>query len=275
MNHNQILRLIQFPCSEDRLLIFTDPPFGCRTELIGNTLQKITRLYNRINQLPYQPLPIFWIYPYFSAQYIQQTSSSFQMSDYKINYTNHDSYTDVGKMARKQGSPVRLFTNIPLSLLKLPVQEQYKYCSKCEKYSALENRHCDKCKCCPSKNGSTYVHCNQCATCVKPTYVHCPNCRRCCQREGHNCSDYQKKQRCYICRRVGHIERHCKFWKQKTVCSIFASNDHMREKSTIICLLCNGKGHNELHCEKRSIYLKEFTFMSETRLCENINNTPT
>ncbi|XP_075149977.1 rRNA N(6)-adenosine-methyltransferase ZCCHC4 [Haematobia irritans] len=255
--------------NNERLLIFTDPPFGCRTELIANTLQKITRLHNRINGLPYQPLPIFWIFPYFSVHYLQQVLPSLQMCDYKINYTNHESYTDIGKMARKQGSPVRLFTNVPLELIKLPVQELYKYCSKCEKYTALENRHCDKCKCCPSKNGSTYVHCEQCGLCVKPTYVHCQNCRRCTQSEGHNCIEYQSKQKCFICRRIGHIETRCEFWKKKTI--LFpTANEYTAGKKAIICLLCNGKGHNELHCDKRSLYLKESTFMGETHLCEYV-----
>ncbi|XP_013108293.2 rRNA N6-adenosine-methyltransferase ZCCHC4 [Stomoxys calcitrans] len=257
--------------SNERSLIFTDPPFGCRTELIGNTLQKLTRLYNKLNELPYQPLPIFWIFPYFSGHYLQQVLPSLQMCDYKINYTNHDSYTDVGKSARKQGSPVRLFTNVPLDLIKLPIQELYKYCSKCERYTALENRHCDKCKSCPSKNGSTYVHCNQCGLCVKPNYVHCQNCRRCTQSEGHNCIEYQSKQRCFICRRLGHIEPRCDLWQNKAICRIFPSHmvEYGRDKRSVItCLLCNGKGHNELHCEKRSLYLKESTFMGETQLCE-------
>ncbi|XP_073845805.1 rRNA N(6)-adenosine-methyltransferase ZCCHC4 [Musca autumnalis] len=254
--------------SDERLLIFTDPPFGCRTELIGSTLHKITRLYNKINQLPYQPLPIFWIFPYFLAQYIQKVVPSLQMSDYKINYTNHDSYTDIGKLARKQGSPVRLFTNVPLEIVKLPVKEQYKYCSKCQKYTALENRHCDVCQSCPSKNGSTYVHCNQCGMCVKPSYVHCRNCRRCTQKEDHNCIEYQKHQTCYICRAVGHTEEKCSFWKKKALHLIFPTIGN----GVIVCILCNESGHNEMNCDKRSLHLKEFTFMGETQLMENINH---
>lgn len=263
--------------SNDRLLLFTDPPFGCRTELIGNTLQKITKLYNNINQLPHQPLPTFWIFPYYSAHYVQQIMPALQMSDYKINYTNHFSYTDIGTKCRKLGSPVRIFTNVPLQVLKLPVSEQYKYCSKCQKYTALENRHCDVCKCCPSKNGSTYKHCDHCGLCVKPYYIHCHNCRRCSQSEGHNCFEYQSKQTCWICRTVGHTERRCKFWQKKSLCRIFPSIDcrtKPNEDGVITCIICGIKGHNELNCEKRSLYLKEITFMSETRLCENtsINN---
>ncbi|XP_005186567.2 rRNA N6-adenosine-methyltransferase ZCCHC4 [Musca domestica] len=260
--------------SDERLLIFTDPPFGCRTELIGSTLNKLSKLYSKINQIPYQPLPIFWVFPYFLAQYIQKVLPSLQMSDYKINYTNHDSYTDIGKSARKQGSPVRLFTNVPLDILKLPVKEQYKYCSKCQKYTALENRHCEICKCCPSKNGSTYVHCNQCGLCVKPSYVHCRNCRRCTQKEGHNCSEYQKHQTCYICRNVGHTEKRCLFWRKKVLHQMFPPKETDSE-NIIVCILCNKIGHNELSCDQRSFYLKELTFMGETQLCENVYRMPT
>lgn len=257
--------------SNERVLLFTDPPFGCRTEPIAATLLKLTRLYNRINQLPYQPLPIFWIFPYFSAHYIQQQMPALQMSDYKINYTNHTSYTDLGNKSRKLGSPVRIFTNVPLELLKLPIQEQYKYCSKCQKYTALENRHCPKCNTCPSKNGATYRHCDQCGVCVKPYYVHCPNCRRCTQQENHNCLEYQVKQQCWICRQVGHIEHKCPYWQRKSQCSsVFHKLGSTSNRTEIVCLLCKGKGHNELKCDQRSRYLKENTFMNETKLLDRI-----
>ncbi|XP_037810780.1 rRNA N6-adenosine-methyltransferase ZCCHC4 [Lucilia sericata] len=257
--------------SNDRILIFTDPPFGCRTEPVAATLHKLTKLYNRINQLPYQPLPIFWIFPYFSAHYIQQQMPALQMSDYKINYTNHTSYTDMGNKSRKLGSPVRIFTNVPLQLLKLPIQEQYKYCSKCEKYTALENRHCEKCNSCPSKNGATYKHCDLCGLCVKPYYVHCNNCRRCTQLESHNCLEYQQKQKCWICREVGHTEHKCSYWQKKMKCSnIFPRYSLNAKETEIVCLLCKVKGHNEQMCERRDKYLKEFTFMSETQLMEKI-----
>lgn len=194
-----------------------------------------------------------------------------QMSDYKINYTNHTSYTDMGNKSRKLGSPVRIFTNVPLELLKLPIQEQYKYCSKCEKYTALENRHCIKCNTCPSKNGATYKHCDQCGLCVKPYYVHCQNCRRCTQLEGHNCLEYQAKQQCWICRQMGHVEHKCCYWQRKSQCNnVFPRLDSTFKQTEIVCLLCKAKGHNELKCDKRNIYLKESTFMSETQLLDRI-----
>uniref|UniRef100_A0A1B0FHU2 CTCHY-type domain-containing protein n=1 Tax=Glossina morsitans morsitans TaxID=37546 RepID=A0A1B0FHU2_GLOMM len=199
--------------SSQRLLLFTDPPFGCRTEPIINTLRELSKLFNEINHLPHQPLPIFWVFPYFSEQYIQAECSAFEMCDYKVNYINHLSYTDNGHKFRKLGSPVRLFTNVPLGLLKLPVGEGYKYCARCERYTALENRHCNKCNKCPSKNGATYRHCLHCGTCVKPYYIHCGDCHRCTQKEGHNCVEYQAKQRCRICGKQGHTEPKCSLRK--------------------------------------------------------------
>uniref|UniRef100_W8C4Y5 Zinc finger CCHC domain-containing protein 4 n=1 Tax=Ceratitis capitata TaxID=7213 RepID=W8C4Y5_CERCA len=247
----------------DKLLIFTDPPFGCRTEPIAGTLRQLTREYNKINKLPHTPLPIFWIFPYFSEHYIQQEMPQMHMCDYKVNYTNHKEYTDVGDKSRKLGSPVRVFTNIPLEVLHLPVEEAYKYCVQCERYTALENRHCNKCGKCPSKNGSTYRHCELCGCCVKPNYVHCKNCRRCTQAEEHNCEMYQANQRCWICQEKGHTEMNCEEWLNYCGASrlVYGQNDKV-----ITCLICRKKGHNERNCKQRSKYLEEVTFMGVTDL---------
>uniref|UniRef100_A0A1A9WC66 CCHC-type domain-containing protein n=1 Tax=Glossina brevipalpis TaxID=37001 RepID=A0A1A9WC66_9MUSC len=210
----EFLRFLKIQSSQ-RLLLFTDPPFGCRTEPIGNTLREITKTFTRINYMPHQPLPTFWVFPYYSEHYVQEESSAFEMCDYKINYINHLSYTDNGHKSRKLGSPVRVFTNVPLELLTLPIKEGYKYCSLCKRYTALENHHCNKCNKCPSKNGATYRHCLHCCLCVKPYYIHCHQCGRCTQRENHNCAEYQAKQRCWTCNKQGHTEHKCPLSKKK------------------------------------------------------------
>ncbi|XP_017482916.1 PREDICTED: zinc finger CCHC domain-containing protein 4 [Rhagoletis zephyria] len=258
-DHNQRLYFEKFlNCApEQKLLVLTDPPFGCRTELIAATLRHLTRLYNKINHLPHQPLPIFWIFPYYSEHYIQQEMPQLRMCDYKVNYTNHSSYTDIGDRSRKLGSPVRVFTNVPLELLHLPVEEEYKYCALCQRYTALENRHCFKCAYCPSKNGSTYRHCDLCGCCVKPNYVHCNNCRRCTQSEEHECGMYQANQHCWICLQKGHTENRCEEWRKHCKVKSFAD----RFEKIITCLLCQRKGHNERNCAKRNKYLEELTFM--------------
>lgn len=76
--------------------------------------------------------------------------------------------------------------NISFSLIKLPEDKGYKYCEKCDRWVANENRHCERCRKCTSKNGSTYVHCMKCKRCVKSTWVHCQICRICTQIE-HCC----------------------------------------------------------------------------------------
>uniref|UniRef100_A0A034VWI4 Zinc finger CCHC domain-containing protein 4 n=1 Tax=Bactrocera dorsalis TaxID=27457 RepID=A0A034VWI4_BACDO len=246
---------------KEKLLIFTDPPFGCRTEPIAGTLRQLTHTFNLMNNLPHQPLPIFWIFPYFSEHYIQQEMPHMRMCDYKVNYTNHSAYTNVGEKCRKLGSPVRVFTNVPLELLHLPVEEEYKYCALCQRYTALENRHCAKCGNCPAKNGSTYRHCERCGCCVKPNYVHCKNCRRCTQTEEHECQIYQANQHCWICLQKGHTELMCAEW-----CRHHSVGFVNRGDKIITCLLCKRKGHNERNCRQRSSYLEEITFMGMTEV---------
>ncbi|XP_067626614.1 rRNA N6-adenosine-methyltransferase ZCCHC4 [Eurosta solidaginis] len=246
----------------EHIMIFTDPPFGCRTELIAGTLRQITRLYNAINQLPHQPLAIFWIFPYFSEHHVQQEMPHMRMCDYKVNYTNHTSYTNVGEKGRKLGSPVRVFTNIPLELLHLPIEEEYKYCASCQRYTALENRHCVKCNMCPSKNGSTYQHCDLCGCCVKPNYVHCKTCRRCTQAEEHECEMFQANQYCWICLQKGHTEFGCIEWRKHCKHTPFVGCSDKE----IICLLCRRRGHNERNCTQRSKYLEEFKFLGSTQV---------
>lgn len=183
------------------------------------------------------------------------------MSDYKLNYTNHNRYTNVGPNCRSYGSPVRVFTNVPLELLQLPLEEGYKYCTKCNRFTAVENVHCDRCRDCSSQNGQTYRHCNKCDLCVKPNYIHCANCRRCSQREGHSCELYQSKQRCWLCGQRGHTE---------TSCRILHNLRKNAKRQNLLkqngCLICTRKDHSERSCKLRYKYLKESQFMGETKI---------
>lgn len=56
-----------------------------------------------------------------------------------------------GLKARKLGSPVRIFTNIPLDKFLLPKEEGYWLCKDCMKWSSKENKHCPYCSFCTSK----------------------------------------------------------------------------------------------------------------------------
>lgn len=215
-----------------------------------------------------------WVFPYYMETYIINVMPEMEMIDYKINYTNHDLYHN-GENGRKQGSPVRIFTNILLrfvsslncfynannncfftfnfySKIPLPQTEGYKYCTKCQRWVAKENRHCSICVKCPSKNGDTYVHCNLCKLCVKPNYKHCKSCGRCTQKVGHDCLVYQRNLICWICRQKGHTERKCENWRGK-----------ITKGNKLHCLICGVGKHNEKFCPKRRVLLGEEYFLGE------------
>ncbi|XP_017839600.1 rRNA N6-adenosine-methyltransferase ZCCHC4 isoform X2 [Drosophila busckii] len=246
--------------SQERLLIVTDPPFGCRTELIAHTLRSLRRLHNDLNELPVNtPLSIFWVYPYYMGNYIRKDMPELAACDYKLNYTNHERYTNVGPSSRSYGSPVRVFTNVPLELLQLREEHGYKFCDKCQRYTALENTHCERCNNCSSLNGQTYKHCTSCDICVKPNYVHCTKCRRCSQREGHNCELYQSKQHCWLCGQLGHIETNCQVWRMMQRWQ--RKRKQFQQQG---CLICGQSKHNERKCLQRYKYFKESHFMGHT-----------
>lgn len=238
--------------------IFTDPPFACRTEPLSFTLKTVAQSYKNVNSI-YHVLPIFWVFPYFMENYIQNVMPEMTMIDYKVNYTNHKLYHN-GSNGRKNGSPIRIFTNIPLNLIPLPVSEGYRYCKHCGKFTFKENAHCQKCFDCPSKNGSRYVHCNLCALCVKPYYKHCKNCDRCTQVANHNCDAYQRNITCWICMTKGHNEVNCEKWAKLNT-KMLKTKKKSLKISKKICLLCNKAGHNERNCEKRKLLLREEKFL--------------
>ena len=83
-----------------------------------------------------------------SPMQVVSCSPSLAMSDYRVTYSNHKEFSGSG---RKQGSPVRLYTCLPLAQLELPEAEGYRRCRPCGRWVAKENVHCDLCKTCPSK----------------------------------------------------------------------------------------------------------------------------
>jgi hypothetical protein len=99
-----------------------------------------------------------WVFPYYMERQLKQQQANLVMSDYRVTYSGHvqfgaqdntDTQTTPG--ARKLGSPVRLFTDIPLTVLHLPASEGYRLCEQCRVWVAAENRHCDECGTCTSK----------------------------------------------------------------------------------------------------------------------------
>lgn len=234
--------------------MFTDPPFAGRTEPLAITINTISTLYRKINVTD-KILSIFWIFPYFMETYIKNVMPEMEMIDLKINYTNHNLYHN-RKNGKKDGSPVRLFTNIPLNRISLKhIKNEYKLCKKCKRWTAIENIHCNVCNICPSKNGSTYRHCTMCAVCVKPNYKHCTNCCRCTQILGHMCNEYQTQLRCWMCNEKGHNEINCIKYVNiiKKSKKLFLKSKKLNIK---LCFICKKFGHNEKCCKKRYLLNK-------------------
>lgn len=175
---------------ECKVCLFLDPPFGCRTELIASSIQDISELYHKTNNNR-KILPIFWIFPYYQEKYIRRVMPQMEMMDFEISYDNHKAFNKESK-GRKEGSPIRSFTNVDLSLVSYPeeYQHEYNFCQVCKKFVSIKNKHCSLCRTCPSKNGATYKHCKKCRVCVKPNYKHCDTCTRCVPQSSHDCSSH-------------------------------------------------------------------------------------
>jgi hypothetical protein len=189
------------------IFLICDPPFGGRVEPISQTIKTISDLHtklNKINTIEHK-LKIIFIYPYFMEAIIQEKSNppdiygglkELKMSDYKVEYENHPLF--ISKINSRQGSQVRIFTNIPLNLIKLPASDGYKYCKRCHRWVAAENKHCKICKNCTSKDGRRYTHCKLCQRCVKSSWQHCKTCNRC-LLPNHKCGQKPKTGNCFKC----------------------------------------------------------------------------
>lgn len=183
-----------------------DPPFGGRTEPLINTINQIEKKYQKTNKID-NTLPIFWIFPYFMEPQIVNSLPNFSMLDYRVDYDNHALFQS-GKKGRKNGSPVRIFTNVPPGGITLPAEEGYRYCKPCDRWVSISNRHCSICEICPSKDGQIYRHCSLCKKCVKPNWQHCEGCGRCALPE-HDCQMIPFSGKCLICKQFGHKKVDC------------------------------------------------------------------
>jgi len=166
--------LQNFLINSEKLVVIIDPPFGAKTELIWESLDRLKRRAEMLSCSV--TISFLWVFPYFMEKQVISVAPELQMADYRVTYSKHKQFKE-GKGER--GSIVRIFTNINLSKLVLPSSEDYHYCSPCKRWVAYSNAHCEKCKACTSKDGRTYVHCNHCKRCVKPSYKHCQACARC------------------------------------------------------------------------------------------------
>ena len=130
---------------------------------------------------------IIWVYPYFMERQVISVDPGLKMSDYRLSYQDHPQFGVESCEVKKQGSLVRLFTDISLDQLQLPSPDYY-LCPECRVWRHRTNKHCDKCRTCPSKDGRTYVHCEDCRRCVKPTWSHCHDCGKCGLKD-HKCGN--------------------------------------------------------------------------------------
>jgi len=160
------------------LVIVLDPPFGGRTELLGHCL---TRIAGDWREQSGQKAPrVIWIFPYFSEGKIKRACPEVQMSDFQVEYDNHGEFSAAGRS--KKGSPVRIFTDLPLAAIDLSVVGggKYRKCSDCNGIWTLATaQHCRFCGRCVARDGGRYKHCRECGHCVKESWRHCRKCGRC------------------------------------------------------------------------------------------------
>nr|XP_055032605.1 rRNA N6-adenosine-methyltransferase ZCCHC4 isoform X2 [Misgurnus anguillicaudatus]XP_055032606.1 rRNA N6-adenosine-methyltransferase ZCCHC4 isoform X2 [Misgurnus anguillicaudatus]XP_055032607.1 rRNA N6-adenosine-methyltransferase ZCCHC4 isoform X2 [Misgurnus anguillicaudatus] len=190
----------------DKVVMVTDPPFGGLVKPLANSFIRISMTWKKSQNKESSAgeLPMIWIFPYFFESRILECFPSFSMLDYQVDYDNHPLYKH-GKTGRKQ-SPVRLFTNLSPKDIILPVDEGYRFCSVCERYVSVGNKHCPKCNTCPSKDGREWRHCDECGRCVKPSWRHCSSCGHCALPD-HPCG--QSKTGCFNCGSQKHKFRAC------------------------------------------------------------------
>lgn len=192
--------------------VVCDPPFGGRVEPMSQTFKTIGDLHKKWNNLKEEgdQLKFFFIFPYYMESIMKAKSNppeiegglkDFKMSDYKVAYENHPLFV-LKSDKQKQGSQIRIFTNVPLNSIKLPECDGYKYCKRCQKWVSQENKHCKICKNCTSKDGRRYRHCKLCQRCVKESWVHCKKCDRC-ALTSHKCGQRPNVGSCFKCNESG------------------------------------------------------------------------
>ncbi|XP_057880930.1 rRNA N6-adenosine-methyltransferase ZCCHC4 isoform X1 [Melospiza georgiana] len=203
----------KFLCEEngERVIMVTDPPFGGLVEALASSFKKLMAMWRGTEKEVFsllghdnREMPMFWIFPYFFESRILDFFPSFSMMDYQVDYDNHALYKH-GKTGRRQ-SPVRIFTNLTPSVIVLPEEEGYRFCTVCQRYVSSGNQHCEICNSCTSKDGRRWKHCVLCKKCVKPSWFHCDNCK-CCTLEKHSCG--KSDSGCFVCGKAGHKRSAC------------------------------------------------------------------
>ena len=183
------------------VLVVCDMPFGAKIDLIHSSLKRLWRVIGWDESALPGGVPTLWIFPYFNRKEIAE-KTNFIMLQFKVEY-------EVKYSRIKRGSPVRVFTNIPLQSFKLPTESnEYKLCKPCGMFVFNRAYHCNKCNSCESADGDSYHHCDICNTCVKESSKHCMRCETCHPARA-TCLQPLTRYRCHVCKDISHKRRDC------------------------------------------------------------------
>eukprot|EP00042_Codosiga_hollandica_P027076 m.132138 g.132138 ORF g.132138 m.132138 type:complete len:481 (-) comp52374_c0_seq10:19-1461(-) len=177
-------------------VIVCDPPFGVLLQPLAHTIKTFSELTSK-------QMRVIFIFPYYLEDKVTEALPVLRMTDFAIDYDNHSTFKKGGNT---KGSPVRAYTNIPSRLFKLP-KPDYRFCTPCDRFVSVRNRHCSDCNACTSKDGSEYLHCHECGFCVKAGREHCQTCQRCLTNP-HECITASESV-CHLCGMSGHKRRNC------------------------------------------------------------------
>ena len=185
-----------------KVLIVLDLPFGAKVEVIYSGLRRLWKIIGwRASTLP-QGVPTLWIFPYFNGSEIAE-KTAFKMVQYRIEY-------EVKYSKNHRGSPIRMFSNIPLEKFKLPTDTgEYRRCEECNKFVFADALHCIVCDACVSADGGRYHHCDFCYKCVKESFRHCDHCHVCHPFDAECLTAEQVRKRCHICKDKHHKRMDC------------------------------------------------------------------
>ncbi|XP_074598957.1 rRNA N(6)-adenosine-methyltransferase ZCCHC4-like isoform X2 [Brevipalpus obovatus] len=144
-------------CSPGGTCILIDPPFGGLIQAIARSVDKIHSRWIRmhwpkrnnffvdrnLNTGGYE-LGLMIFLPQFCESKAIQYLRGTQMTDYQVEYNHHTTCRDCSCKI-KVGSAIRMFTNIRQNLIKMPPEEGYRFCEKCDRFVCGKNRHCPLC----------------------------------------------------------------------------------------------------------------------------------
>ncbi|KAI6650630.1 Zinc finger CCHC domain-containing protein 4 [Oopsacas minuta] len=186
------------------VLVVLDIPFGAKVDVIYSSLQRLWKLVGWNESVLTGGVPTLWIFPYFNGTEIIQ-KTNFCMLQYRVKYEY--------KYAKcKRGSPVRIFTNIPIQQFKLPTRSnEYKFCEDCNMFVFTNASHCSKCNSCESADGCSNHHCDTCGKCVKESFKHCLRCRVCHPVNVACLAPEDTRSKCHICKDYSHKRRQCPY----------------------------------------------------------------